>query len=211
MSIAPSSAMFQFLIAYALVMVTPGSIMLATGSLAAFHGIGRTLPFILGIGAGTGGVVALLGLASGSLLSTLPPVLLQQAGAIVLLCMAVAMIRMPLCPASQPCDCKGSSRALVVAGAMTVMSSPFTPAFAASMFAGPWFELRTPAMVFMLALVICLANLSWYFLVAAILSRPPARAVILRRQGLFRVVAAGFLSLFALSSIMNSLEIRPGF
>lgn len=211
MSAALSSAMFQFLFAYTLVMVTPGSIMLATGSLAAFHGIGRTLPFILGIGAGTGGVVALLGLASGSLLSALPPMLLQQAGAVVLLGMALAMVRMPPCSASQLHGCKGSSRALVVAGAMTALSSPFTPAFAASMFAGPWFELRTPAMVFMLALVICLANLTWYFLVAAILSRPPARAAILRRQGLFRVTAAGFLCLFALSSIMSSLEIRPGF
>ncbi|OHV82306.1 LysE family translocator [Rhizobium sp. LCM 4573] len=210
MSIAPSSAMFQFLFAYALVMVTPGSIMLATGSLAALHGIARTLPFILGIGAGTGGVVALLGLASGSLFSALSPMLLQQAGAVVLLCMAAAMIRMPLYPASRSCECRGS-RTLVVAGAMTAMSSPFTPAFAASMFAGPWFELRTPAMVFMLALVICLANLTWYFLVATILSRPPARAAILRRQGLFRVAAAGFLCLFAVSSIMNSLEIRPGF
>jgi cysteine/O-acetylserine efflux protein len=59
-----SPAMFQFLLGYMVVVITPGPIALATGNLASLHGFGRTIPLLVGIGVGTATLAVLMALGA---------------------------------------------------------------------------------------------------------------------------------------------------
>ncbi|MER8940718.1 LysE family transporter [Mesorhizobium sp. M0915] len=92
-SLLPSTAMLQFLAAYTVIMITPGPIGLATGSLASLHGFGRTIPLVAGIGAGTAVLAVLVAFGAVHLSGSLSVPAVKIAGAAVLGWMALRIAR----------------------------------------------------------------------------------------------------------------------
>ncbi|WP_143747771.1 LysE family translocator [Mesorhizobium temperatum] len=95
------AGMPQFLAAYAVVLVTPGPITFATGSLATLSGLPRAMPFVIGIGTGAASLTAFLGLMADNVSTTVPLPILHLAGTALLIWIAVRIIRIPL-PAGEP-------------------------------------------------------------------------------------------------------------
>ncbi|RWN02215.1 MAG: hypothetical protein EOR84_05105 [Mesorhizobium sp.] len=193
------TGMPQFLAAYAVILVTPGPITFATGSLATLSGLPRAMPFVIGIGTGAASLTAFLGLMAESVSATVPLPVLHLAGTALLIWMAVRIIRMPM-PAGTPVrNSKGSLGGLVLAGFLTPLSSPLDGFFLMAMFTGPVLSQRELGTVASIAVTVGVVNLAWYMLVAIVFARLSAwhRPI--------RTVGAALLTSLAMLSAWSAL------
>lgn len=194
--------LLQFVLAYSLVLVVPGSIMLTAGSIAAFEGLGRAANFIVGVAAGAGAVTACAGLAAEVFLRAVPALVVQAAGASVLLLAAAMMLRAPAA-AARPLG-RATSLALAGTGIVAALTSPLTAVFTTTMFSGPLAGSRAPVGVLLAAVLVALANLCWYGLLAAFVSRPAVRFVLMKRQGATRAGSAAVLVILAILTLAGA-------
>ena len=196
----------QFMAAYALVLVVPGSIMITTGSIAALDGLGRATNFVFGVAAGAGLMTACAGLATGTLLARVPLSVGQAGSAAILLFMSVMLLAAPHVSSGAR---KPISTATIVtlgsAGLVTALTSPLTAIFTTAMFSGPMAGARAPLSVLLTAVLVTLANLIWYLGLATFLSRPAIRLVLLKNQGAARAGSAAMLLALAVLAIAGAL------
>ncbi len=195
--------LMQFVLAYSLVLVVPGSIMLTAGSLAAFEGLGRAANFIVGVAAGAGAVTACAGLAAEVFLRAVPALVVQTAGASVLLLAAAMMLRAPAAAGARPLG-RATSLALAGTGIVAALTSPLTAVITTTMFSGPLASSRAPVGVLLAALLVALANLCWYGPLAAFVSRPAVRFVLMKRQGATRAGSAAVLVILAVLTLAGA-------
>ena len=198
----------HFIAAYSLVLVVPGSIMMTAGSIAALDGLGRAVNFILGVAAGAATVTACAGLATDIVLNAVPACLVQGAAAAVLVVAAAMMVRAPAAAAQSLSPAK--SLALAGAGMVTALTSPLTAVFTTTMFSGPLASSRAPPAILLAALLVALANLCWYGALAAVVSRPGVRLVLLKRQRLARAGSAAVLLCLAILTLGGAGGNLPG-
>lgn len=197
---AIDETLLQFAISYALVLISPGPIMLTAGSVASAMGLARAVPFVAGASLMTGATMLLVGLSVGHALVILPERLLQQLGCLALLCIA-AMLLLPRRAMKEHGKlARMSLLALLIGGMLAALSSPLNSVFATSLFAelGP---LMTTQAVLILAILVCAANFVWYLTVAAAFSSSPARAVMARHERSLRTLSAVALGLLALANL----------
>jgi threonine/homoserine/homoserine lactone efflux protein len=183
----------------ALVLATPGPNLLLVGGLAALHGLARTLPLALGLGAGAGVlgavVYAMAGLMpTGAAWDTAGKVL--SAG--LLAAMAARIARIPIPVAGVMARGPGLHADFATAFA-TAITNPITGLFFASQFVGPAGELSWLQVV-PLMLVTTLLVMLKAITVAAVFSRAVVRDRVATAFGVWsKVVAALFLVLAGLS------------
>ena len=199
-SLPPTAELVQFLVAYMIVMMTPGPVALTTASIAALHGFSSAMPLVMGIAMGRVTLVGLLALAASQLSSGVPLPIMQVAGSAVLLWMALRIARMPL-----PLDCPVHERpqfhtGLFTAGFVVSFTSPIAASFFAAAFMGVLLPLSGLSDVLAVAVAVGAVDASWFFLVALVISRPVARAAVLRCHLLIRRTAAVLLAFLAFSS-----------
>ncbi|MER8381002.1 LysE family transporter [Mesorhizobium sp. M1399] len=139
-SLLPSTAMLQFLAAYTVIMITPGPIGLATGSLASLHGFGRTVPLVAGIGAGTAVLAVLVALGAVHLSGSLSVPAVKIAGAAVLGWMALRIAR--TAPPAVGDEPQRRQAGLFAGGFLISILSPETATFFAVTFMGLMLPIR---------------------------------------------------------------------
>jgi threonine/homoserine/homoserine lactone efflux protein len=200
--------LFHFVAAYSLVLIVPGTIMVTAGSIAAFEGLGRAANFIAGVAAGAGAVTACAGLAADVFLRIVPALVVQAAGASVLLLAAAMMLRTPAA-ARRPIS-PATSLALAGTGMVAALTSPLTAVFTTTMFSGPLASSRAPIAILLAALLVAAANLCWYGALAAFVSRPAVRFVLLKRQGATRAGSAAILVMLAVLTLFGANGHLPG-
>lgn len=197
---AVDDIMLRFALSYALIMVSPGPIMLTAGSVASTMGVARAIPFVAGASLTTGATMLLVGMSVGHVLVILSEKLLQLFGCLALLGLAVVLLLPRRKAARQGKTARMSLFALLIGGMLAALSSPLNPALATSLFAelGP---LVRPQTVLVLAILICLANFVWYLVVAAAFATSAARSVLARHERLLRTLSACALVLLAILNL----------
>lgn len=199
-----SAAMLHFLAAYLLIVVTPGPIALATGSLASLQGFGRTVPLLLGIGAGTAFLAAAMGLGAVHLAGSFPVPVVKIVGAVVL-----ALVALRIARAAPPSHAAAGQSprfqaGLFLGGFLLTVLSPQSASFFAVSFIGLTLPIRHLDEALSVAVVAAIIGAGWYGLVALTLSRQAIRAAVLRRHRAICRAAAAVLALMALSSALSA-------
>lgn len=203
-SLLLSTAMFQFLAAYMIIVITPGPIALATGSLAALHGFGRTIPLLAGIGVGKAALAALMALGAVHLAASVPMPMVRIAGAAVLGWMAWRIARAaPTTTTEQP---RKLEAGLFAGGVLVGFLSPQTASFFAIAFSGLMLPIHDSGEALAIAAIATIFGVGWYGLVAVVLSRPLVRAAAIRRHRAICMVAGSLLAILALVSAMSAFS-----
>ena len=183
---APSADLWRgladFLLAYLLVLATPGPNMLLVGAAAALRGARGALPLCLGVSLGAGALCAAL-----------------------LLWVAVSVARRP--PIDSRRLARGGRAAGFAAGFCAAATNPVSAAFFAAQFLGPLGAAvvdggTTAALV---PLAAAAAVLAFMLGVAMLLARPACRRAALEWQRPVRLAAAVALAFMALSSAAAAL------
>ncbi|MER8704657.1 MULTISPECIES: LysE family transporter [unclassified Mesorhizobium] len=195
-SLILSTAMLQFLAAYTVIMITPGPIGLATGSLASLHGFGRTIPLVAGIGAGTAVLAVLVAFGAVHLSGSLSVPAVKIAGAAVLGWMALRIAR-----TAPPAIGEAPRQAGLFAGGFLIsILSPETATFFAVAFMGLMLPIRTSNEMLMVAAIVAIIDIGWYGFLAVALSRPLVRAAAVRHHRVICRAAGIVLAMLALVS-----------
>ncbi len=201
---APSAAdwrsLADFVLAYMLVLATPGPNMLLVGAAAALRGVAGALPLCLGVALGAGALSAALLLA----VSAAPDGAAWEGagrllGAALLLWVAVSVAR--LRPTG---DVRrlGGRAADFAAGFCTAATNPISAAFFGAQFLGP---LGGNAATGFAPLSVAAAVLFFMVGIAVLLARPTCRRAALEWQRPIRLAAAVALALMALSMAAETL------
>lgn len=195
-SLILSTAMLQFLAAYTVIMITPGPIGLATGSLASLHGFGRTIPLVAGIGAGTAVLAVLVAFGAVHLSGSLSVPAVKIAGAAVLGWMALRIAR-----TAPPAIGEAPRQAGLFAGGFLIsILSPETATFFAVAFMGLMLPIRTSNEMLTVAAIVAIIDIGWYGFLAVALSRPLVRAAAVRHHRVICRAAGIVLAMLALVS-----------
>ncbi len=198
----------DFLLAYLLVLATPGPNMLLVGAAAALRGAAGALPLCLGVSLGAGALNAALLLLVAAAPDGGTPGLDGAAGrllgAALLLWVEVSVARRP------PLDARrlgrGGRAAGFAAGFCTAATNPVSAAFFAAQFLGPLGAGADGGSAAVLAPLSVAAVVLVYMLgVAMLLTRPACRRVALEWQRPVRLAAAVALAFMALSSAAAAL------
>lgn len=202
-SLILSTAMLQFLAAYTVIMITPGPIGLATGSLASLHGFGRTIPLVAGIGAGTAVLAVLVAFGAVHLSASLSVPAVKIAGAAVLGWMALRIAR-----TAPPAIGEAPRQAGLFAGGFLIsILSPETATFFAVAFMGLMLPIRTSNEMLMVAAIVAIIDIGWYGFLAVALSRPLVRAAAVRHHRVICRAAGIVLAMLALVSAASAFPL----
>ncbi|MER8544217.1 LysE family transporter [Mesorhizobium sp. M0768] len=202
-SLILSTAMLQFLAAYTVIMITPGPIGLATGSLASLHGFGRTIPLVAGIGAGTAVLAVLVAFGAVHLSGSLSVPAVKIAGAAVLGWMALRIAR-----TAPPAIGEAPRQAGLFAGGFLIsILSPETATFFAVAFMGLMLPIRTSNEMLMVAAIVAIIDIGWYGFLAVALSRPLVRAAAVRHHRVICRAAGIVLAMLALVSAASAFPL----
>ncbi|MER8634662.1 LysE family transporter [Mesorhizobium sp. M0968] len=202
-SLILSTAMLQFLAAYTVIMITPGPIGLATGSLASLHGFGRTIPLVAGIGAGTAVLAVLVAFGAVHLSGSLSVPAVKIAGAAVLGWMALRIAR-----TAPPAIGEAPRQAGLFAGGFLIsILSPETATFFAVAFMGLMLPIRTSNEMLMVAAIVAIIDIGWYGFLAVALSRPLVRAAAVRHHRAICRAAGIVLAMLALVSAASAFPL----
>ncbi|MER8594669.1 LysE family transporter [Mesorhizobium sp. M1182] len=202
-SLILSTAMLQFLAAYTVIMITPGPIGLATGSLASLHGFGRTIPLVAGIGAGTAVLAVLVAFGAVHLSGWLSVPAVKIAGAAVLGWMALRIAR-----TAPPAIGEAPRQAGLFAGGFLIsILSPETATFFAVAFMGLMLPIRTSNEMLMVAAIVAIIDIGWYGFLAVALSRPLVRAAAVRHHRAICRAAGIVLAMLALVSAASAFPL----
>lgn len=202
-SLILSTAMLQFLAAYTVIMITPGPVGLATGSLASLHGFGRTIPLVAGIGAGTAVLAVLVAFGAVHLSGSLSVPAVKIAGAAVLGWMALRIAR-----TAPPAIGEAPRQAGLFAGGFLIsILSPETATFFAVAFMGLMLPIRTSNEMLMVAAIVAIIDIGWYGFLAVALSRPLVRAAAVRHHRVICRAAGIVLAMLALVSAASAFPL----
>ena len=184
---APSADLWRgladFLLAYLLVLATPGPNMLLVGAAAALRGASGAFPLCLGVSLGAGALCTAL-----------------------LLWVAVSVARRPPIEAGR-LGGGGRAAAGFAAGFCTAASNPVSAAFFAAQFLGPLGAAGAGegSAAVLAPLAVAAVVLVYMLGVAMLLTRPACRRVALEWQRPVRLAAAVALAFMALSSAATAL------
>ncbi|MCZ8106877.1 MAG: hypothetical protein O9972_54535 [Burkholderiales bacterium] len=202
MSASATVVLTGYFAGLALVLATPGPNLLLVGGLAALHGLARTLPLALGLGAGAG----VLGTSIYALAGLMPAgTAWDFAGRVLSAGLLAAMAaRIARTPTPSPGFVVRSSgvQADFATAFTTAIANPVTGLFFASQFVGPAGELPWPQVALLLLLTTNLVMLK-AIAVAAIFSRPVVRNRAATAFGMWSKVVAG------LFLVLAGLSLRP--
>ncbi|MER8424471.1 LysE family transporter [Mesorhizobium sp. M0435] len=204
-SLLPSTAMLQFLAAYTVIMITPGPIGLATGSLASLHGFGRTIPLVAGIGAGTAVLAVLVAFGAVHLSGSLSVPAVKIAGAAVLGWMALRIAR--TAPPAAGDEPQRRQAGLFAGGFLISILSPETATFFAVAFMGLMLPIRNSNEMLMVAAIVAIIDIGWYGFLAVALSRPVVRAAAMRHHRVICRAAGVVLAMLALVSAASAFPL----
>jgi threonine/homoserine/homoserine lactone efflux protein len=198
----------DLLLAYLLVLATPGPNMLLVGAAAALRGAAGALPLCLGVSLGAGALNAALLLLVAAAPDGGTPGLDGAAGrllgAALLLWVAVSVARRP--PIEARRLGRGGRAAGFAAGFCTAATNPVSAAFFAAQFLGPLGTGAGEGSAAVLApLAVAAVVLVFMLGVAALLARPACRRAALEWQQPVRLAAAVALAFLALSSAATAL------
>lgn len=201
-----TTSMLQFLVAYVVVLMTPGPISFATGSLASLHGFGRTAPLLAGIGMGTAILAALMAVSAMHLAGWLSIPVVKIVGAAVLGAIALRIAR-----TAPPSDAivKAPSKleaSLFMAGLFLSLLAPQTASFFAISFMGLTLPIRDFVEAVSVAVIAGMLGVGWYGLLALAVSRPSVRQAVRRSHRIICWAAAAALALMALSSALSAFS-----
>ncbi|MER9232027.1 LysE family transporter [Mesorhizobium sp. M0622] len=197
------SERIHFEAAYMVIMITPGPIGLATGSLASLHGFGRTIPLVAGIGAGTAVLAALVAFGAVHLSGSLSVPAVKIAGAAVLGWVALRIARTaPPTAGEEP-----RQAGLFAGGFLISILSPETATFFAVAFMGLMLPLRNSGEMLTVAVIVAIIDIGWYGLLAVALSRPLVRAAAMRHHRLICRAAGVVLAMLALVSAASAFPL----
>ncbi len=198
-----SMSALQLIAGYVVVVVVPGPVTFAIGGLAILRGFGKTLPLLVGIGAGRGVLTALMAFGAVHLAATLALPSARICGAAVLCGMAWHILR------TTPPAMDGSSRklegGLFLKGVLIGFLSPQTAAFYAAAFVG--FMREAPGLVAGLSVVVIaiIVTVSWHAIVAALLSHQIMRdAALKHHRAICRTAATMLCSMAFYSALPTS-------
>ena len=192
------------LLGYLAVLVTPGPNMLAIGGVAALRGLAAALPLCGGIALGAGALAAASGLAVGlgeAMGGDASQALGRAIGGLLLLVVAGSMLR----PASLPADGEPlptrrfQQGAILGTGFGIAVGNPVTAAYFIGQFMGPLRPVAQGSGPLALGLVVAMIVLAFSVIVAATLSRPTARRMLLQRERAVRRISAAMLAASALA------------
>lgn len=201
-----STSMLQFLVAYVAVLMTPGPISFATGSLASLHGFGRTAPLFAGVGMGTAILAALMAISAMHLAGWLSIPLVKIVGAAALGALALHIARMaPSFDAilEEPSKLQAG---LFTAGLFLSLLAPQTASFFAISFMGLTLPIRDFVEAISVALISGMLGVGWYGLLALAVSRPSVREAARRSGRVIRWAAAALLALMSLYSAVSAFS-----
>ncbi|GLQ55106.1 LysE family translocator [Devosia nitrariae] len=208
MSASPllSASMLQFLMAYVVVLITPGPISFATGSLASLHGFGRTAPLLAGVGMGTAILATLMALGAMHLAGWLSIPVVKIVGAVALASIALHIAR--TAPPDDPImeEPRKLHAGLFIAGLLLSLLAPQTASFFAISFTGLTVPIRDLVEALSVALISGILGVGWYALLALAFSRPSVRVVARRSHRVICWVAAALLALMALYSALSAFS-----
>lgn len=206
MSVSPllSASMLQFLVAYLVVLITPGPISFATGSLAALHGFGRTAPLLAGIGTGTAILATLMALGAMHFAGWLSISVVKIVGAATLASISLHIAR--TAPPADPVmeEPRKLHAGFFVAGLLLSLLAPQTASFFAISFMGLTVPIRDLVEALSVALIAGMLGVGWYGLLALAFSRPSFRVVARRSHRVICWAAAALLALMALHSALSA-------
>ncbi len=181
----------EFFFGYIAILATPGPNLLAIGGTAALRGLRGTVPLCLGTALGTGALCTVLLSVAGAI----PPTpAWRTAGGVVgaaMLLWVAATIAQRGPPEGDASRGGRSDAAALAIGFANAATNPVTGAFFAAQFLGPLVS-RGPLFAFVPLLVVA-AALSFFLVVAALLSRPALRSLIVARDRPIRLSAAATL------------------
>lgn len=203
-----SIAMLQFLAAYMVIVITPGPIALATGSLASLHGFGRTAPLLLGVGIGTAILAILMALGAVHLTGSLSIPLVKIVGAA-----ALGIIALQIARTAPPVDTvvegpRKLQAGLFMGGFLLSLLAPQTASFFAVSFMGLVLPIRDLGEALSVAAISGILSAGWYGLFALAFSHPSVREVVKRsHRGICRAAAA-LLALKALASALSAFSLQ---
>ncbi|GLQ55093.1 LysE family transporter [Devosia nitrariae] len=200
-----STSMLQFLVAYMVVLMTPGPISFATGSVAFLNGFGRTAPLLAGVGMGTAILAALMAIGAMNLAGWLPIPLVKIVGAAALGAIALRIARTAP-PADAIVEEPDKLQAgLFMAGLLLSLLAPQTASFFAISFMGLTLPIRDLVEALSVAVISGMLSVGWYGLLALALSRSSVRQAARRSHRAVCWVAAALLALMALFSAFSAL------
>jgi threonine/homoserine/homoserine lactone efflux protein len=166
-----------FLSTYVVLLATPGPISLAIASLAALRGLGRTLPMIAGIAAGTA-VLAGTALVIGDSLSDVLPARLMDilAGAAMLMLAVRLALSNPFDGARVPLVTGHTG--LAVTGFLISILDPMLATFFLAGFAGMLRPLASGLSGWTIVAVLGIADLIWFMMIASLMSQQRIRRAV---------------------------------
>ena len=193
----------DFLLAYMLVLATPGPNMLLVGGAAALHGVAGAFPLCLGAALGAGALSAALLLAA----SAVPDGGSLEwggglLGAALLLWVAVTVARQRPPPSGEARRIGGRGTATFAAGFCTAATNPLTAAFFGAQFLGTLAGGAGSALAPGAVIAVALAFMTGF---AVLLARPACRRAALEWQRSIRLAASVALALMALSMAAGTL------
>lgn len=201
-----TTSMLQFLVAYVVVLMTPGPISFATGSLASLHGFGRTAPLLAGVGMGTAILAALMAVSAMHLAGWLSIPVVKIVGAAALGAIALRIAR--TAPPSdaiveEPSKLEAS---LFMAGLFLSLLAPQTASFFAISFMGLTLPIRDLVEAISVAVISGMLGVAWYGLLALAASRSSVREAARRSHRVICWAAAALLALMALYSAFSAFS-----
>jgi cysteine/O-acetylserine efflux protein len=199
-----STSMLQFLAAYMVVVVTPGPIALATGSLASLYGFSRTAPLLAGVGIGTAILATLMALGAVHLAGSLSIPVIKIVGAAALALIALQIARTALPSNAMVEEPRTLQAGLFMGGVLLSLLAPQTASFFAVSFMGLTLPIRNLGEALSVAVIAGVLGVGWYGLLALALSRPSVREVARRSQRIICWAAAASLALMALFSALSA-------
>jgi threonine/homoserine/homoserine lactone efflux protein len=193
----------DFLLAYLVILITPGPNALMIGSVAALRGMRGALPICLGAALGAGTLSATLYAVTevadhtwrtgGQILAS---------GLLLWVAVSVARLRPPDASQARPRRFQGVSA--FGAGFCTAATNPLTAAFFAAQFIGPLAPLKGGLVV--IPVLVVMVALSHFCCVAALLARPTFQRIALTWHRPIRLSAALILTLMAAGSFTVALS-----
>ncbi len=183
------TAAAPFLGSYVAMIVTPDPLDLAIASLAALRGVGRALPMIAGIAAGTAVLAGAALIAGDSLSSVLPAHLMDALAALAMFFLAGRiMLSNPFADSAVMPPL--ARHRLAAAGFLFSILDPVFATFLIAAFAGSLQPLVDRGDGWTIVLVVAFIDLGWLLVIASLMSHSHMRRMVRRWQVPVRLCSA---------------------
>lgn len=193
-----------FLSTYVVLLATPGPIGLSIASLAALRGLGRTLPMIIGIAAGTAALAGMALVIGESLSNMLPARIMDTLAGAAMLIIAVRLaLANPFDGTASPLITGHTG--LVVTGFLISVLDPMIATFFLAGFSGALRPLTDGFSGWTIVVFLGVIDLVWFAMIASLMSQSRVRQVVLDWHVPVRMASAFALAGLTLTKLPSIL------